>query len=195
MISLLISNLRILLVCIKFLRLCLCPHCLVEKGDVPKMNTPTDMKTCRSSTQINDQLHKKVSQAHKYIFKHGVSVNGICCIEAFLEDKSLVSNRFVLGMALLRLTNITIESFLTVYHRWKLQLFPHIHCGSITWIQLEVWKTIFTYLMCILCTGERMLIQQLNFRCCCSPSFVIIPIRWGTIWFQKNASAMRCLVV
>ncbi len=63
---------------------------MVERNNVPEMGIPTDMKTRRSNVRINDQSRKKkVSQARKYIFKHGASANGVR-VKRLLADKSLV---------------------------------------------------------------------------------------------------------
>jgi hypothetical protein len=87
---LLISNPRILLACIKFLGLCLCPRCLVEKKDVSKMGTTSDMATRGDNIRIDDQSRKKkILRARKYIFKRGVGVNGVR-IKELLADESLV---------------------------------------------------------------------------------------------------------
>jgi hypothetical protein len=54
------------------------------------MGMPVDMETHRNGIQISNWSHKrKVSQARKYIFKHGASVKGVR-VQNLLADQSLV---------------------------------------------------------------------------------------------------------
>ena len=82
---------RILVTCIKFLGVCLCPRCLAKKVAVENMGTPANMEIRRLQIRVDDQSRKdKIAKARKLIFRDGVSVNGVR-VQSVLADESLVA--------------------------------------------------------------------------------------------------------
>ncbi|KAF9219981.1 hypothetical protein BS17DRAFT_853961 [Gyrodon lividus] len=141
----------ILLVCIKFLGQCPCPRFLVKKVNISEMGTLLDMTTQEHAPHIDDNEHKqKVLKAHKQIFKHGASINGIC-IKEILASKSLVPT--------INAFSERIQAEDEVFNFFCLFVVDLLHE-----FELGVWKAVFIHLMCILHAVGGTAVQQLNFR-------------------------------
>jgi len=82
---------RVLLTTIKFLRGCLCPCCLVKKGDVYKMGMKLDMKSRLTKQCVDDfRRQRSIEEARNLIFQLGVPV-GRSRVKAILDEASYVS--------------------------------------------------------------------------------------------------------
>ncbi|KAG6380707.1 hypothetical protein JVT61DRAFT_5085 [Boletus reticuloceps] len=167
---------KVLLVCIKFLGVCLCPRCLAEKGQVSQMGTPADMDTRENDVRVDDQSHRrKISRARRYIFERGSGING-AKVKKLLASESLVPTKNAFSER--------VQSIDQEFNYFLMFVVDLLHE-----FELGVWKAIFTHLMRILYAVGGTGVQQLNYRYRRVPTFGRGTIRR----FHKNASAMSRL--
>lgn len=78
---------------IKFLSQHPCPRCLVQKADVPKMETKSDMTHREAATCVDDEAHRqKIKKVWKLIFWKGAGIEGKH-IKDILNPQSLIPTR------------------------------------------------------------------------------------------------------
>ncbi|KIK75878.1 hypothetical protein PAXRUDRAFT_18604 [Paxillus rubicundulus Ve08.2h10] len=165
---------KILLACIKFLGACPCPRCLVKKADIPKMGMKSDLKTREKMARVDvDERRKKISQARKYIFKHGVGIDSQG-VKEILYSESLVP---------------THNAFSDRFAEHAFNYFCLFVVDLLHELELGVWKAVFTHLMRILFAHGGTSVQALNWRYRKVSTFGRGTIRR----FHKNASAMKRL--
>lgn len=89
LLTLLYSQSRVLLACVKFLGECPCPCCLVKKADLLDVGKSGDMVTRMTQTQVNNKAYQSlIRKARQAIFKRkGLSSKAGSNL---LKDASLV---------------------------------------------------------------------------------------------------------
>jgi hypothetical protein len=81
---------RILIVSIRNLGQCPCPHCLIPLDHVAKMGMCQDMTQCRTLAWVDDvKWHNRVERAHEKIYEMGYVVDSMV-VKDLLQEDSLV---------------------------------------------------------------------------------------------------------
>ncbi|KAJ7686355.1 hypothetical protein B0H17DRAFT_1136909 [Mycena rosella] len=89
-----LMGIRVLLATIKNLGGCPCPRCFVEKSQIPKMGTKTDMRQRQDIRQDTSSWRDKIEAARRWIFGQGLGVTSKKVDEDNLKEKSWVPTRF-----------------------------------------------------------------------------------------------------
>ena len=155
---------RILLIYIKFLGICLCPWCLVEKANVPDTGTVTDMTTHKTKILVpNNTYRRKIANARKLIFKFRASINGRC-VQSLLQDESLVPIMVSERLKYCIWTDFNLECLSEHLSDEEFYFFLMLVVDLLHEFELGMWKAIFTHLMHILYATGGSVVQQLNSR-------------------------------
>ncbi|KAG2072058.1 hypothetical protein BDR04DRAFT_1127846 [Suillus decipiens] len=150
-----VSLIWILIARIKFLGECLCPCCLVKKADVPEMGTEQNMCDHMILQCVKNRAHhKKIDCAHKLIFEHSTPVDGRR-VKSVLNSESLIP---------------THNTFLDKLYTFGFNLFLMLVVDMLHEFELDVWKAIFTHLLCIVHAAGGVAVQELNWRYAIVPS-------------------------
>ncbi|KAF8150474.1 hypothetical protein K438DRAFT_1988433 [Mycena galopus ATCC 62051] len=123
---------KVLLATIRDKGFCLCPRCLVEKGNVDKMGTPSDMRS--RFTRIRTYFWDKVQQARDAIYKAAFAVTSDW-VENILKEYSLVP---------------TVNAFSELLRPYGAEMFPILVVDLLHEFELGVWKAVFTHIIRVL---------------------------------------------
>ncbi|KAF7372464.1 C2H2-type domain-containing protein [Mycena venus] len=123
---------KVLLTTIRDKGFCLCPRCLVEKGNVDKMGTPSDMRS--RLTRIRTYFWDKVQQARDAIYKAAFAVTSDW-VENILKEYSLVP---------------TVNAFSELLRPYGAEMFPILVVDLLHEFELGVWKAVFTHIIRVL---------------------------------------------
>ncbi|KAL0568578.1 hypothetical protein V5O48_013407 [Marasmius crinis-equi] len=163
---------KVLLASIRNLGHCPCPHCFVEKDQIPELGTVRDCQRRERKPRVDTEERRGViERVRSWIFGKGYAV-GSAAVEAALQLKSWVPTRNTFSECLSSFGANFYELFVPdILHEFE----------------LGVWKATFTHLLRILCCLGGNSIQQLNARMV--PTFGRDTIRK----FSVNVSAMKQL--
>ncbi|KIM52690.1 hypothetical protein SCLCIDRAFT_32443 [Scleroderma citrinum Foug A] len=165
---------KILLTCMKFLRNCPCPHCLITKDKICKLGMKIDWWVHDKKACIDDGAHRwLIKGACKAMFDLGCSIASKA-VEGAIGAKSLVPMQ---------------NAFLDKLSNFSFNFYSILVPDFMHEFELGMWKAALTHLICILYTAGDDAVQQFNAWFRLVPTF-----RCDTIQrFSANVSGLTKL--